>query len=76
MLMHEYVLTHTCGLADGESQADGGVADAHAGGHNGHKGELVQIRNLAEQDLDGPKDDAVAPDVGLVRGSGVAMEHI
>ena len=64
----------TCGLADGKTQTDGRIREAHDGCHNGKRSRLRQVGDLGEDNLAGSKDDAVLPEVWL---AGVAaMEAV
>lgn len=46
----------TCGFANGEPEPNAGVTERHDSSHNGEKPEPVKVWNLAQQDLEGAKD--------------------
>ena len=47
----------TCSLAQGQAKADGGVAEGHDSGQDGQEPQPVKVWNLAQQQLEGAKDD-------------------
>ena len=52
------VLCHrTCHLADRESKANGGIAKGHDCSQDGQEPQPVEVWNLAEQQLEGAKDE-------------------
>ncbi len=47
---------HTCGLPNGQSKPNGGVAEGHDSCQNRQEPETVKVRNLTQQQLEGSKD--------------------
>ena len=47
----------TCGLANGQSQSDAGVAEGHDGSQDGQKPQAVKVWDLAEHNLEGSENE-------------------
>jgi hypothetical protein len=47
---------HTCCLPNSQSEPDGGVAEGHDSCQNRQEPETVKVRDLTQQQLEGPKD--------------------
>ena len=46
----------TCSFANGQAQANGGVPKGHDSSQDGHEPQPVKVRNLAQHNLEGSKD--------------------
>ena len=57
-------------LDDAEAEPDGGVGEGHDGGEDGEPGDLVEVRDLREEDLGHAEDDHVGR---AGDGAGVAV---
>lgn len=62
----------TCYFGNGEAEADTGVGDGHDGRHNGEPPDLVEIRDLRQNNLYAREDDHVGG-VGLPARGVVAV---
>jgi hypothetical protein len=59
IMHHGVCLQRTDDLDDAQAEPNGGVGEGHDGGEDGEPGDLVEVRDLREEDLRHAEDDHV-----------------